>query len=158
MFKLSLVILILTAWCAGSYAQTSGGDHDTIQTVAGALSVTKVQRVQKDGATFNATLNGANFDQLYGSHYVYYTDSDGTAKPATRIVLEDFVGGFSDLPSLTLYDFRKSPPVALPISDKLDLENVRWTDSSVLLSADGKLYLFSRNRLSRLKAPEKAIQ
>jgi len=158
LFKLSLVTVLLAVYCAGTYAQTSGGDHNTIQTVAGTLSVSKVQRVQKDGITFNASLNGTNFDQLYGSHYTYYTDADRTNKPAARIVLEDFIGGFSDLPSVMLYDFRKIPPVALPISDKLDIDDIRWTDSSVLLSADGNWYSFSGNRLSRVKAPEKAGQ
>ena len=91
---------------------------------------------------------------------ITYVDASGihSQRVVWPFALVYFIGGFSDLPSLTLYDFRKSPPVALPISDKLDLENVRWTDSSVLLSADGKWYSFSRNRLSRLKAPERIVQ
>ncbi|SDQ19314.1 hypothetical protein SAMN05443245_0310 [Paraburkholderia fungorum] len=149
LFKLSLIGLFLSFCCAGSYAQTDGGDHESIQTAAGTLSIVKVEHIKADGVTFNASLDGAKFDQLYGSRYTYYTDSAGADSPATRVVVQDFIGGFSDTSSVSLYDFRRKPPVALPISGKLDVDDVRWTDSAVLLSANGKWYSFSRNKLSR---------
>ncbi|MFM0497832.1 hypothetical protein [Paraburkholderia caledonica] len=158
LFKLSLIGLFLSLCCAGSYAQTDGGDRDSIQTVAGTLSIVKVEHVKTDGVTFTASLNGAQFDQLYGSHYTYYTDSIGADKPATRVVVEDFIGGFSDTPSVSLYDFRKRPPVALPISNKLDVDDVRWSDSAVLLSANGTWYSFSGKKLARSKPPKKSAQ
>ncbi|WP_156954266.1 hypothetical protein [Paraburkholderia acidipaludis] len=43
---------------------------------------------------------------------------------------EDFVGGFSEPPSLSMYDFRTQPPVVLSISNALDLNAVRWTDGN----------------------------
>lgn len=158
LFKLSLIGLFLSFCCAGTYAQTDGGDHDSIQTTAGTLAIDKVEHVKTDGVTFNASLNGAQFDQLYGSHYTYYTDSTGVDKPATRVVVQDFIGGFSDTPSVSLYDLGKKPPVALPISNKLDVDDVRWTDSAVLLSANGKWYSFFRNKLSRSQPPKKTAQ
>jgi hypothetical protein len=157
LFKSSCVALILSVCCMSAYAQTSGGDHDSIQTVAGTLEINKVARAQADGVTFNASLNGAHFDQLYGSHYTYYIDSDETDKPANRVVVEDFSGGFSDPPSVSLYDFRKKPAVALPISDKLDVDDVSWSNNAVLISADGKWYSFSNNKLSRSSPPKKTV-
>jgi hypothetical protein len=158
LFKLSLIGLFLSFCCAGSYAQTDGGDRDSIQTVAGTLSIVKVEHVKTDGVTFNASLNGAPFDQLYGSHYTYYTDSTGADKPATRIVVEDFIGGFSDTPSVSLYDLRKKLPVVLPITNKLDVDDIRWSDSAVLLSANGSWYTFSGKALTRSKPPKNAAQ
>ncbi|WP_322049451.1 hypothetical protein [Paraburkholderia sp. J67] len=158
MFKLSLIGSFLSFFCAASYAQTDGGGRDTIQTVAGTLSIVKVEHMKTDGITFNASLNGAPFDQLYGSHYTYYTDSNGADKPATRIVVEDFIGGFSDTPSLSLYDLRKKPVVVLPISNKLDVDDIRWSDSAVLLSANGSWYSFSGKKLMRSKPPTSSEQ
>ncbi|WP_321952661.1 hypothetical protein [Paraburkholderia bannensis] len=155
MLKPLFVTLILSLCCAASHAQTSGGDHDSIQTVAGELAISKVARVQADGVTYNATLNGARFDQLYGSHYTWYSDAADSHAPASRIVIEDFSGGFSDAPSVSLYDFRKKPPVVQAVSDKLDVDDVRWTDSAVLINANDKWYAFSRNKLSPSRGPKK---
>jgi hypothetical protein len=93
------------------------------------------------------------FDRLYGSHYVYYTDSTAESKLASRIVVEDFVGGFSDAPLVVLYDLRKQPPVALPVSDKLAIDDLRWTPGSVVISVDGQWFAFSGRKLTRVRPP-----
>lgn len=138
-----------------SYAQISGMDHDAIQTTAGVVSISKVGKAHADGVTFNVTFEGAHFDQLYGSRYGYFTDGDTAHKPAGRIIIEDFVGGFSEPPSVSMYDFRKRPPVVFSIRNALDLDEVRWTDDNVFLSAAGKWYTFAHDRLSRSKPPKR---
>ncbi|MFM0184083.1 hypothetical protein PQR52_36830 [Paraburkholderia aspalathi] len=138
-----------------SYAQVSGMDRDAIQTTAGVVSISKVGKARADGVTFNVTFEGAHFDQLYGSRYGYFTDGDTTHNPAGRIIIEDFVGGFSEPPSVSMYDFRKQPPVVLSISNALDLDEVSWTGDNVFLSAAGKWYVFAHDRLSHSKPPQR---
>ncbi|WP_223217450.1 hypothetical protein [Paraburkholderia phenoliruptrix] len=123
--------VLLALCCASAFAQADGGDTQSISTVSGTLLIVKLPVRARDGATFNATLNGKSFDRLYGSHYVYYTDSTAEAKPVSRVVVEDFVGGFSDAPSVVLYHLRKQPAVGLPVSDKLAIDDLRWTPSSL---------------------------
>ena len=137
-----------------SYAQVSGTDHDAIQTTAGVVSISKTGKAQADGVTFNVTLRGTHFDQLYGSRYAYFTDGDTAHKPADRIIIEDFVGGFSEPPSVSMYDFRKPQPVVLSIGNALDLDEVRWTNDNVFLSASGEWYTFAHDRLFRSKPPK----
>jgi hypothetical protein len=139
-----------------SQAQTSGADQVILQTVAGALSISNVTPVLADGVTFNVSLNGAHFDQCYGSRYAYYPDSTVTGKPIGRIIMEDFNGGFSESASVSMYDFRKHPPVVLSVSDRLDVDDVRWTDDAVFLSTKGKWYIFAHGRLSRSQPPARA--
>lgn len=150
--RLFLAICFLVS-CTSASAQTSGGSFNEIKTVVGVLSIGKVDRVGADGVTFQMKLNGREFDQLYGSHYTYYEDSenhDGTA----RLIVEDFVGGFSDTPSVLLYDFRQKTPNISHVSDHLDVDDVRWTSSAVFLSANGKWYKFYKGRLLRSGAPK----
>jgi hypothetical protein len=144
---------LLVLCCANVFGQTDGGDRQSISTVSGTLLIVKLPVTARDGANFDATLNGKPFDRLYGSHYVYYTDSTAESKPASRIVVEDFVGGFSDAPSVVLYDLRKQPPVALPVSDKLAIDDLRWTPGSVVISVDGQWFAFSGRKLTRVRPP-----
>ena len=145
--------MLLALCCANVSAQVDGGNRQSISTVSGTPVIVKLPVTAADGATFDATLNGKPFERLYGSHYVYYTDSTAEDKPASRIVVEDFIGGFSDAPSVVLYDFRKQPAVALPVSDKLAIDDVRWTPSSVVIGADGRWFEFSGRKLTRARPP-----
>ncbi|MDP9651642.1 hypothetical protein [Paraburkholderia caledonica] len=145
------ITVLLALCCANAFAQADGGDRQSISTVSGTLLIVKLPVPARDGANFNATLNGKPFDRLYGSRYVYYTDSTAEDKPASRIVVEDFVGGFSDAPSVVLYDLRKQPAVALPVSDKLAIDDLRWTASSVVIDADGRWFAFSGRKLTRVR-------
>lgn len=141
-----------------SYAQVSGTDPDAIQTTAGVVSISNVGKARADDVTFNVTFEGAYFDQLYGSRYAYFTDGDTAHKPADCIIIEDFVGGFSEPPAVSMYDFRKPPPVVFPISSTLGLDEVRWADDNAFLSAAGKWYTFAHDRLSRSKLPKGAAR
>ncbi|PMS28730.1 hypothetical protein C0Z16_23015 [Paraburkholderia rhynchosiae] len=139
-----------------SQAQTSGADQVVVRTLAGALSIANVTPVQTDGVTFNVALNGAHFDQCYGSRYAYYADSAVRGKPVGRIIIEDFNGGSSDPASVSMYDFRKHPPVVLSVSDRLDVDDVRWTDDAVFPSANGRRHIFAHGKLSRSQPPASA--
>lgn len=145
--------MLFVLCCAKVFAQADGADRQSISTVCGTLLIVKLPGTAQDGATFNATLNGKPFDRFYGSHYVYYTDSTAEDKPASRVVVEDFIGGFSDAPSVVLYDLRKQPAVALPVSDKLAIDDLRWTPSSVVIGADGQWFAFSGRKLTRVRPP-----
>lgn len=135
---------------ANAWAQFDGANKNDILTVSGPLQIVKLARPAPDGANFRATLNGSPFDQLYGLRFIYYTDSPAEGKPASRVVIEDFINGFSDAPSVILYDFQKKPATALPISDRLDVDDVRWTNNSVELSANGQWFAFSGHKLTRI--------
>jgi len=144
---------LLVLCCANVFGQTDGGDRQSISTVSGTLLIVKLPVTARDGANFDATLNGKPFDRLYGSHYVYYTDSTAEGKLASRIVVEDFVGGFADAPSVVLYDLRKQPAATLPVSDKLPIDDLRWTPGSVLIGADGQWFAFAGRKLTRVRPP-----
>ncbi|WP_146014034.1 hypothetical protein [Trinickia dabaoshanensis] len=100
--------------------------------------------------TFTVQLAGYDFDKLYGLRYLYYTESGSRDRPSGRVLMEDFIGGASDTPSIALYDFRKGRPEVVQITDKLDVENVRWRPDAVLLEVDDQWYEFKRGKLSRL--------
>ncbi|MCA8205364.1 hypothetical protein LGM71_30475 [Burkholderia sp. AU33545] len=143
----SFVVVLMTVCCINVKAQTSGGDHDTIRTVAGTLQISKIARPGSDDVTFNVELDGKQFDHLYGSRYVYYPDSKEQDKAVSRLIVEDFSGGFSDPPVISLYDFRQKPAAVLPVSDKLDIDDVRWLPGRVLLSVGGKWFAFANGKL-----------
>jgi hypothetical protein len=63
--------------------------------------------------------------------------------------MEDFIGGAGDTPVITLYDFCEKSPQILQITDKLDVDDVRWRPDAVLLEAHNKWYVYRRGRLSR---------
>lgn len=150
--RLFLVVCVLVS-CTTAFAQMSGGNFNEIKTVDGILSIDKVDHVGADGITFQVKLNGREFDQLYGSHYTYYEDSENLGGTA-RLIVEDFVGGFSDTPSVLLYDFRQKTPNIFHVSDHLDIDGVRWTSSAVFLSANGKWYKFYKGRLLQSSVPK----
>ncbi|CAE6792881.1 hypothetical protein [Paraburkholderia nemoris] len=156
MLKLLSTMLFLATCCVNSHAQTSGPDRDVVQTLAGTLSISRVERVRADSVTFNVSLKGAHFDQYYGSHYAYYVDSSTNSKPVGRMIVEDFNGGASEPPLVSMYDFRKQSPVVLSVSDKLDLDDVRWTADAVFLSTSGRWYAFAHKRLLRSPLPKNA--
>lgn len=137
--------------CASVQAQTAGGDHDTIRTVAGALTISKVEHMAGDGVAGHVDLGGKRFDELYGSRHMYYPELDDKSGAISRMVMEDFSGGFSDPPSTSLYDFRRTPPAAVPISSKLDIDDVRWQPGTVLLHAGDKWYTFATYKLKSTK-------
>lgn len=147
--------MLFVLCCATVFAQADGADRQSISTVSGTLLIVKLPVMARDAANFNVTLNGKPFERLYGSHYVYYTDSTAEDKRASRIVVEDFIGGFSEAPSVVLYDLRKQPAVALPVSDKLAIDDLRWTPSSVVIGADGQWFAFSGRKLTRVSPPVK---
>jgi hypothetical protein len=153
LFKRLLLAICFLVSCISAFAQTSGGNFNEIKTVVGILSIDKVNHVGADGVTFQVKLNGREFDQLYGSHYTYYEDSENHGG-TTRLIVEDFVGGFSDTPSVLLYDFRQKAPNILHVSDHLDVDGVRWTSSAVFLSANGKWYKFHKGRLLQSGVPK----
>ncbi|MBB5503255.1 hypothetical protein [Paraburkholderia sp. MM5384-R2] len=70
-------------------------------------------------------------------------------KGASLPEAEDSVGGFSEPPLPSMYDFRKQPPVVLSISNALNLNEVRWTDDNVFLTAAEKWYTFSNGFTTR---------
>lgn len=142
----SFVVVLMTVCCINVKAQTSGGDHDTIRTVAGTLQISKIARPGSDGVTFNVELDGKQFDHLYGSRYVYYPDSKEQNKAVSRLIVEDFSGRFSDPPVISLYDFRQKPAAVLPVSDKLDIDDVRWLPGCVLLSVWGEVVCFRERK------------
>lgn len=106
-----VIALTCLALNAAAFAQTKGTGHDRFQTDAGSLVVSRVGSASGHGATYSVSLNGKAFDQLYGLQYLYYLDQESTDAKVGRMLVEDFIGGFSDPPAVTLYDFRKSPPV-----------------------------------------------
>ncbi|WP_392396306.1 hypothetical protein [Paraburkholderia caledonica] len=147
---------VVFALCsANAWAQFDGGNINDILTVSGPLQIVKLARPAPDGANFRATLNGSPFDQLYGLRFIYYADSPAEGKPASRVVIEDFINGFSDAPSVTLYDFQKKPATLLPISDRLDVDDVRWANNSVELRANGQWFAFSGHKLIRIRPVDK---
>lgn len=151
----SFIAVLIAVCCISAEAQTSGGDHDTIRTIAGTLQISKTVRPGSDGVTFNVELDGQRFDQLYGSRYVYYLDSKQQDKAVSRVVVEDFIGGFSDPPSVSLYDFRQKPAAVLPITDRLDIDDVQWLPGRVLLSAGGKWFAFANGKLVAVRNRKK---
>lgn len=155
MIKSWLVALTLSAWWAYCPAQTAGGNIDTVQTVAGPLVISKVDRVGADSVTYTVRLAGHDFDKLYGMRYAYYTESGSSDEPNARVLMEDFIGGAADTPAITLYDFGKKRPEVVQITDKLDVEDVRWKPGAVLLQADDQWYEYKRGKLSRLHSRPK---
>lgn len=151
LFKRLFITIWLLIFCTSAFAQTSGEDVNEIKTIIGTLSIVKAQHVAADNVTFHVKLNGREFDQLYGSRYTYYEDSKDAA---TRIIVEDFTGGFSDPPSVMLYDFRGKNPDILNVSDRLDVDGVRWTSNTVFLSKNGKWYKFYNGQLTRSSLPK----
>lgn len=149
MFKRLLVAVCLSVFWIGCSAQTGEGEHDVVQTVAGQLTITRLFHVGSDLATFKLQLAGRDFKKLYGERYTYYTDSGSSDKSRGRMVVEDFIGGASDAPVIMLYDFRGQSPVADQITDRLDVDDVRWRSDGVLLRANGMRYIYRRGRLSR---------
>jgi hypothetical protein len=147
--------VVFALCCANACAQFDGANKNVISPVLGPSQIVKLARTAPDGANFSATLNGSPFDQLHGLRFIYYTDSPAEGKPASRVVIEDFIGDFSDAPSVTLYDFRKKPATALPISDRLDVDDLRWTSNSVELSANGQWFAFSGHKLIRIRRVDK---
>ncbi|WP_230938210.1 hypothetical protein [Burkholderia territorii] len=147
----SFVVMLMTICCLNVKAQTSGGDHDTIRTVAGTLQISKIVRPGSDGITFNVELDGKQFDHLYGERYAYYPDSKEQDKVVSRLIVEDFSGGFSDPPAVSLYDFRQKPAAVWPVSDKLDIDDVRWLPNRVLLRVGGKWFAFANGKLVVLR-------
>ena len=157
MFKRMFLTICFLVSCANSSAQTSDGKFNEIKTIVGILSIGKADNVGLNGVTFQVKLNGREFDQLYGSRYTYYEDSTNHAGTA-RLIVEDFVGGFSDTPSVLLYDFRQNSPTISHVSDHLDVDGVRWTSSAVFLSANGRWYKFYKGRLWRSGAPKGLVE
>ncbi|WP_243843975.1 hypothetical protein [Paraburkholderia caballeronis] len=149
--------LFISIWlfilCVSAFSQTSGGDTEEIKTIAGTLTINKAPHAEADSATFHVKLNGREFDQLYGPRYTYYEDSKDTVG-ATRIIVEDFAGGFSDPPSVMLYDFRKKNPDISNVSGHLDVDGVKWTSKAVFLSENGKWYKFFNGKLTRGGPPK----
>ncbi|AIO77331.1 TPA: hypothetical protein QDC51_001527 [Burkholderia multivorans] len=151
----SFVVALMALCCITVKAQTFGGDHDTVRTIAATLQISKIVRPGSDGVTFDVELDGKPFDQLYGSRYVYYPDSKDQDKAVSRMIMEDFSGGFSDPPTVSLYDFRQKSAAVLPISDKLDVQDIRWLPNRVLLSVEGRWFAFANGKLVAMRNKRK---
>lgn len=150
----SFIALTCLALSATTFAQTEGTGHDTLQTVAGSLVVSKAGSASGDGTTFSVSLNGKAFDQLDGSRYHYYLNQESADAKVGRMLIEDFiVVGFSDPPAVTFYDFRKGIPVVSQVSEKLDFDKLQWTQNSVFFESNGKWFVFEGKRLTEHKPP-----
>jgi hypothetical protein len=119
------------------------------------LAIKKVDHVGADSVTFDILLDGHNFDRLYGLSHVYYPDSGSSDGVNGRMLMEDFVGGADDTPVITLYDFRGQSPTVFQVTDKLDVDDVRWQSNGVLLEANGKWYVYRRGKLSKVDSMPK---
>ena len=149
MRKFFLISVISFLWWTNCSAQVSTAGNDTVGTVAGRLAIEKIDHVGVDAVTFRVLLNGREFDKLYGLMYFYYPDSGSSDKANGRVLMEDFVGGADATPVIALYDFRQKLPQILQISDKLDVDDVRWRPDGVLLEANNRWYIYRRGRLSK---------
>ena len=141
--------MISFIWWIGCSAQISAAGNDAIETVSGRLTIEKVDHIGVDSVTFRVLLNGREFDKLYGATHFYYPDSGSSDKVNGCVLMEDFIGGAGETPVITLYDFRQKSPQILQITDKLDVDDVRWRPDGVLLEANNKWYVYRRGRLSR---------
>jgi hypothetical protein len=140
----------LSIFCASNCAaQISAARSDTVQTVAGQLAITKVASPGIDAVIFNVLLDGRDIDKLYGLNHIYYPDSGVDGGLNGRVLMEDFIGGASATPVITVYDFREKPPLILQVTDKLDVDDVRWRSDGVLLEASNQWYLYRRGKLSK---------
>lgn len=146
-FLFSLISFVLSVNCS---AQISTAGNDAIDTVFGRLAIKRVDHIGVDLVTFRILLNGREFDKLYGSTHIYYPDSGSSYKVNGRVLMEDFIGGVGDTPVITLYDLREKSPKILQITDKLDVDDVRWRPDGVLLEANNKWYVYRRGRLSKI--------
>jgi hypothetical protein len=142
-----LISLISFLWWINCSGQISAEGNDAIETISGRLAIEKVDHIGVDSVTFRVMLNGREFDKLYGSTHIYYPDSGSSDKVNDRVLMEDFIGGASDTPVITLYDFREKSPQILQITDKLDVDDVRWRSGCVLPDANNKWYVYRRGRL-----------
>jgi len=125
-------------------------DSGTIRTVAGPLTIEKNASTRTDAVTFRVLLGGRDFDKLYGLNPIYYPDSGMSDGLNGRMLMEDFVGGASATPVILMYDFREKPPQILQITDKLDVDEVRWRPGGVLLDANHQWYIYRRGKLSKM--------
>ena len=102
--------------------------------------------------TFKVLLNGRDFDKLYGLTHIYYPDSGSSDKANGRVLMEDFIGGADVTPVIMLYDFRGKSPQVLQVTDKLDVDDIRWRQDGLLLEANNKWYIYRRGKLSNAKS------
>jgi hypothetical protein len=147
--------LILIIWffgCINCSAQVSATGNGIIRTVAGQLAIEKVSHIGADSVTFEVSLAGRAFDKLYGLTHIYYPDSGLSDKANGRVLMEDFIGGADVTPVIMLYDFRGKSPQVLQITDKLDVDDIRWRQDGVLLEANNKWYIYRRGKLFKVNS------
>ena len=135
-------------------AQISMG-RGAVRTVAGPLTIEEVASTGADPATFRVLLGGRDFDKLYGLNQIYYPDSGASDGLNGRVLMEDFIGGASATPIITMYDFREKSPRIQQVTDKLDVDDVQWRSDGVLLEASNQWYLYRRGKLSKTKSISK---
>lgn len=109
-------------------------------------------------SSFDVLLNGAPLGRLVGGRYTYYADADGKRKPASRIVIADFNGGFGMPPTVTLYDLRGKSPTVRVIAKRLELQKVIWQPNTFLMRADGKWYKYDRQQLLPLTSFKQTLR
>ncbi|MBP0591011.1 hypothetical protein J8I87_15085 [Paraburkholderia sp. LEh10] len=146
--KKLVLFVCLTMSFSCLFAQTSGSSGESIATAAGFLTITKLNSSKPgDGGAFAVRLNGKDFDVLYGVKYVYFADVK--KEVASRIIVEDYIGGFSTPPVLLLYDFLGKTPRVFNVSDSLDVAQVCWSTKSVFLQSNDRWYEFRGTHLVR---------
>jgi hypothetical protein len=148
-------IFILASSAFASEADIEGCRN--INTIAGPLHVLDADGMKSDGLYDEVKLNGAVFDKLYGftDSCVKHTLADGLVD---RMLMYDFNNGGGRPPTISLYDFREKPAVAIPIDGPMLIENVKWVPEGVVLKLRGEKYYgwykFDGEKLLRIKRPK----
>jgi hypothetical protein len=138
------------------------GDSDIegcriVDTVAGKLTISDADKMRTDGLYSIVELNGNAFDKLYGfaGSCDKHTLKSGLVD---RMLMYDFDNGGNNPPSISLYDFRDKPAVAIPIGGPLLVDEIRWVPDAVLLKLRGGKYRgwykFNGEKLIAIRAPK----
>jgi hypothetical protein len=132
--------LIASLCTSSAFANDSDAEGcRNVNTMAGRLVILDIN-MQADGLYNELKLNGASFDKLYGfaGSCDKHTLNNGLVD---RMLVYDFNNGGSNPPTISLYDFRATPPVALQIGSEFLVGGIKWPkDRGVLLKLDGGKY------------------
>lgn len=149
----NFLLVALAVWCTHSIARVSGSDNEKFNIAAGQLAISKIDpKISKNNATFSVSINNENFDFLYGVKYVYFEERNKNLM--SRMIIEDYIGGFSQPPAVIFYDFTKKVPEILSISDSLDIEEVCWNNTPLLIDSGSNWYGMRGQHLARVQPPK----
>ncbi|EDZ98586.1 conserved hypothetical protein [Burkholderia sp. H160] len=95
--------------------------------------------MKSDGLYNEVKLNGIAFDKLYGfaGSCIKHTLVTGLVD---RMLMYDFNNGGNRPPTISLYDFREKPAVAIPIDGPMLIDAVKWVPDGVVLKLRGEKY------------------